>query len=442
MATGSDLGDLLASAAGANVNRPALNAFVANSQATNGLRSQQTEVAMLNAQKAQEEAVARGQLEDAYVRAGVPQSSAHLMTVASIAAGGGAVNALDAYQASQRGVLGDVNQMRTAAQTAAQQAIEGKVALPYAVPNNYAVLPNAVQPNVQQTAQGAAQTAQSHAVTVQDLERAEAAHAAAKNNVQGGLTPDAVETAARVVMADPKKMSQYAGYGQSGQTIKTNINNKITNMLNAADMQPEDMIRQRAIAQASVGSTGAAAKQAEILDAYMPLIKGNSQRIMQLLDQIDAAGGPAGSNEPIVNGYARLLGRQLGSDDLAELHSVFGSFQPELARLLTAGPSMNGVVSDKSRGDVQSMAPETMSSSNARRVLNRIDVELNLRRQGVENALQSGAEAQLPVISAHPRGVTPVAPAAAPPPAAAPLGSQVPRPGAPPTLPGGLTLVN
>jgi hypothetical protein len=233
--------------------------------------------------------------------------------------------------------------------------------------------------------------------------------------------------AARVTMADPTKMNTYAGFGKAGQANKDGINNRQAALLNQANMSPDDMIRQRAIAKASVGSTAAAAKQAETLDAYMPLVKANSTRISQLLDQIDATG--ATPDTPIVNGFSRVLGRNLGDDDLAELHSLFTTYQAEVGRLLTAGPSMNGVVSDTARKEVEGMAPENMTSSQARRVLNRVELETGIRRQAVQAALESGANAQLPVISPHPSGVTPAGPAA-------------PAGGAASGLPSGLTLVN
>ena len=54
--TGSKLADLFG-----NVNRPALNSFVATSQARNGLVSAQTQDALIKAQQAQES-------QDAYTR--------------------------------------------------------------------------------------------------------------------------------------------------------------------------------------------------------------------------------------------------------------------------------------------------------------------------------------------------------------------------------------
>jgi hypothetical protein len=107
MPTSQALGDLLAGAAGAPVNRPQLNAFVANSQATNGLRSAQTEEALLNAQRSQDEQIASGQLEDAFVQSGARPAQAHLMAVAARMHAGSAVNAMDMFKAYNATVLGD-----------------------------------------------------------------------------------------------------------------------------------------------------------------------------------------------------------------------------------------------------------------------------------------------------------------------------------------------
>lgn len=57
------LGDFLAGVGGAPVNRPGLEAFVANSQATNGLRTAQTEEALLNAQNTRDEMDAKDRVE-------------------------------------------------------------------------------------------------------------------------------------------------------------------------------------------------------------------------------------------------------------------------------------------------------------------------------------------------------------------------------------------
>lgn len=398
------LADLLSGAAGAPVNRPQLNAFVANSQATNGLRSAQTDEALLNAQRAQDEQTAAGELEDAFIKAGARPADAHLSAVAARMHAGSAVNAMDMFKAHNAMTLGDPSLLGTPDQTAAQQALSGKVAEPVALPNNYTTLPGSAPINPQQSAQGAAQTAQVQALTGLDVARAEDEHAKAKNATLNGtttLSPAAIEEGARVTMADPSKMGGYAGYGAAGAANRNAINNRRAEMLNEAGMSTDDMITHRAVAKASTAGASQAAKQLQTLDAFTPLVKANSDRIVALLDQLDASGG-AGVDEPIVNSFERMVGRKLNSDDLTELHSVFTSYQNEIARLLAAGPSMNGVISDHARADIQGMAPESMSASGARRVLNRVQTEIGIRRQGAHDSMEEAANAQRPVISAQP----------------------------------------
>jgi hypothetical protein len=156
---GQGLADLLSGAAGAPVNRPQLNAFVANSQATNSLRSAQTDEAMLNAQRAQDEQVASGQLEDAFVKSGARPADAHLMAVAARMHAGSAVNAMDMFKAYNSTVLGDPSKLNTPDQTAAAQAVSGKLEGPQNLPNNFSLPAGVAPPTMGQSPQGAAQSA-------------------------------------------------------------------------------------------------------------------------------------------------------------------------------------------------------------------------------------------------------------------------------------------
>lgn len=444
MADSQGLFDMLSGAAGHPVDRPGLNAYVANSQALNGLRSAQTEDAMVKAQQAREEMDASSQLESAYASMTGPDgrpimqpSAAHAAALISKAHFGNAKDAFEALGQAQKngfaGILGDPNQIGSPAQTGAQQGIQGKVAEPVTLPNNYTTLAGTPPVVPQQSPQGAAQTAQTNAMTGLDVARAEDEHAKAKNaaNPASSLDPQTLQDAALVVMADPTKMNQYAGFGQSGQNNKNGINNAIAKKLNDAGMNAGDMIRQRALAHASLGAAGSAAKQAQILDAYTPLVRSNGQRILQLLGQV----GDDGGDMPLIAGLERAAGRQLGSDDLAELHSVFGTYQQEVSRLIASSPTMTGVISDKARSDVQSMAPESMTTNQAKRVVNRIDTEIGIRRQGVQGSLDAAIGTQLPVTSSTGKGEdgapsqTPVAPsggAASPPAGGAGGGATLP----------------
>jgi hypothetical protein len=408
------LADLLSGAAGAPIDRPGLNAFVANSQARNGLVSAQTQDAIIKAQQAQEQMDAHNRLPQALKAAfpGMRDSEAELARDFLVGQNNGdPITALKSIGTMKLGYGPPTEQ------TSGQQMVQGKEAAPVAVPPNYVMPPGSpLAGPVQQTETG-------KALTGLDIAKAEDEHAKAKNAGTAGLSPlspAVLDMAARVVMADPSKMSSYAGYGASGQATKNAINARIADLLNTSGMTADDMINQRAVGKASVGAAGQAAKQQQTLDAFIPLIKANGGRITELLDQMDAAGG-AGIDEPIVNSYERMLGRQLNSDDLTELHSVFTGYQSEVGRLLAAGPTMNGVISDHARDLVNSMAPENMSASGARRVINRIDTEIGIRRQGVHNSINEAAAAQGPVISHHQPGNLP-----APPNAASPAGADLP----------------
>lgn len=157
--------DALAGAAGSNINRPQLNAAVANSQAINGLRSAQTEDALLKAQEASEQVVARANLRDSIGKLFGPNDQSKAEAATNLMLSGFAGNAKDAtdflngvQQNQFKTTLGDPSQLGTPNQTAAQQGVEGKVATPVQVPNEFTTLPGAFQPQVSQTPLGSAMT--------------------------------------------------------------------------------------------------------------------------------------------------------------------------------------------------------------------------------------------------------------------------------------------
>src|ERR1700675_2011607 len=173
----SPLADLLG-----NVNRPQLNAFVATAQAKNGLVSAQTQDAMIKAQQAQEEMAAHEQLLNTLTDAGMKGSDAALTKSLLLGHFGNAETALKAVAAVKLG-YGTPEE-----QTAGQQMSEGKVAPLQAVSNNFVVPAGQAQPNIQQSPQGAAQTAQTQALTGLDVARAEDEHAKAKNAISAGTS--------------------------------------------------------------------------------------------------------------------------------------------------------------------------------------------------------------------------------------------------------------
>lgn len=170
MANSQALGDLLSGAAGKPVNRPALDAAVMQGQALAGLRTAQTENSLLTAQRMREEQDASDQLENVLLsskdQSGNPMftpSQAKFTATQMKFLHGGSKEALEGWTAAQKSnataTLGDVSQLGQPSQTAAQQAVEGKVALPFEVKPESGVLPGAFTPTVMQTPGGVAATA-------------------------------------------------------------------------------------------------------------------------------------------------------------------------------------------------------------------------------------------------------------------------------------------
>jgi hypothetical protein len=122
--TGQALGDLFG-----GVNRPQLNAFVAQSQARNGLVSAQTQDAMVKASQAQEQQQAWDDLKSALMQKGYKESDADLARAAMV----GATNH-DPETAMKVLAMGDLGSGDPATQTAGQQMYQGHIAGPITTP--------------------------------------------------------------------------------------------------------------------------------------------------------------------------------------------------------------------------------------------------------------------------------------------------------------------
>jgi hypothetical protein len=175
---GQALGDLFG-----QVNRPALNSFVANSQAHNGLVSAQTQDAMIKATQAQEQMQAWEDLVPALRNAGYKESDAQLARVGMVASTNhDSETALKFMNLARLGSPTSTPEE----QTQAQQGYEGKVAPLQSVPNNFAVPFGQPPPNIQQSPEGVAQTAATNATAGLTNVKADA----------GGFAPHAGASAA------------------------------------------------------------------------------------------------------------------------------------------------------------------------------------------------------------------------------------------------------
>lgn len=217
MAGTQSLFDTLAGGFGHGVDRPALNAFVANSQATNGLRTAQTEEALNNAAMQQEEMQAHADLESSLMKVtgddGKPlltPSAAHLQAQELIGHFGDAKTVMQAYREAQQahntGIISNPANLNTPAYTAALAGNTNKAPEAVAVPNEYAVPPGMTPPVVQQTPLGAAETNEHNA----------AAHAKVAG---GGIDPTAVDFGAYQLYKTGKMPALGMGAGPARSAI-------------------------------------------------------------------------------------------------------------------------------------------------------------------------------------------------------------------------------
>jgi hypothetical protein len=132
-----------------------MNASVATAQANNGLRSAQTEEALLKAQQATEQLGAQHQLEEALGAVMGPnnEAGAHAAAMMAISkTGGDAKSALETLHQIQtnrnQGVLSDPANLGTPAATAAAQGNTNQVPKPETISPNYTVAAGMPDPNV------------------------------------------------------------------------------------------------------------------------------------------------------------------------------------------------------------------------------------------------------------------------------------------------------
>jgi hypothetical protein len=223
---GESLFDTLAGGFGHAVNRPALEAFVANSQANNGLRTAQTDVAIGNAQKQQEEFDAHNQIEaglgsltSADGKPIYTPSETKLVKNLLISHFGNAPEVIKALQegqtfANQR-VLSDPTQLGTPGATAAAQGNTNKVPEVAAAPEEYVVPPGMPTPTIHQTPLGQAKT-ESYGATA-DLKGMQAAHPELFHVANGQqLTPEQAQDVADFVRLNPAAASNVGALVRNG----------------------------------------------------------------------------------------------------------------------------------------------------------------------------------------------------------------------------------
>lgn len=207
------------------------------------------------------------------------------------------------------------------------------------------------------------------------------------------------------VMADPARMYDYTpGRGAAAAPVKKQINDAIADRLTAAGMKPEDLVRLRASAKAEAKSIEKMTAQVNAISSFEDLARFNGDRLLELVDKLDD------TSIPLIEGAARLAKRKVGgSEDAAEFASVLQSFQTEAARILN-NPNMTGVLTEGARQDMQHVIAGDATAGQAKRIVNRIFAEMDVRKASFDKSIEAAGQA----MTVTPPGVTPAAPQVTP----------------------------
>lgn len=410
--------DALAGAGGSNINRPQLNSYIANSQAVNGLRSAQTEDALMKAQELSEQSTARSQLEDSMNQLFGPNegSKAHAATMMMLSGFGDAKTAMQALNEVQKNqntaTLSDPNQLGSPAQTAASQGATGKLAPLENVPANYAVAPGAPQPNVQQSPQGAAQTA----LTTNMATNPQLFHPGG-GGALAGLTPEE-QTAVTTAISD-------------GRLDPTRVNSRNAKIIAQTELGAPGTNYNRLHADASLQSNSTFQQRAMSVD-MLPGLLSNMTTLGKKLN-----GGSGYNDVKTVGQMQQWMNGQSNDPDYTEYMGVRND------ALLRLASVMRGVgMSDQAHtAEIEANAPTLAPYALDAWAKGQMSVITPLLER--QNRITHLGEAG----QGTPKlGAAPATPAT---PAPAPLGSTVPtgQGPAPPAsggtvLPSGLTLVN
>lgn len=269
--------DVLSGAFGHAVDRPAMNAFVANSQATNGLRSAQTDEALLNAQRAITEHNAAMGLKDGYIKAGGDPNSADLYVNTLIGHFGTAEQAAQAQgqivKNKALGVLADPTKLGTPEAVAAGQAMEGKPASPYqTVPTDYTPTPGMpAQPAPQLNPSGqATANAQNSLAGLRDVQTA-----------AGGFNPHAAGGGLNLADADTVALNKAI---HEGRLNPDRINSRTAQLFAGLERQNGGTINYNAEAATAAAQRNVGLQSKMVGYEAMPTILSHMTSLGKALD--------------------------------------------------------------------------------------------------------------------------------------------------------------
>jgi hypothetical protein len=324
---GQALGDLFG-----NVNRPQLNAFVANSQARNGLVSAQTQDAMVKASQAQEQMEAWDKIKTDLIAQGAPESDATLARDAIVGA-----NNHDPVTAMKTLAMAKLGYGNPANQTAGQQMSEGKLAGPVAMPGE-SVMPvappggspfGAPQQTPLATAQAAAANAAAGLHNTQAAAGGYAPHAA----VFGATTPEGVTAITKAV--------------QEGRLDPTRVNSRTAPILAQMELNTPGTNYNRLHADAALQSNSTFQQRAMSVD-MLPGLLSNVTSLGKKLN-----GGTGYNDLKSVGQMQQFMNGQLNDPDYTEYMTARNDTLMRLASVMRGA----GMSDQAHTAEVQAMAP-------------------------------------------------------------------------------------
>lgn len=369
MANPQGLFDVLAGAAGAPVDRPKLEAFVANSQATNGLRTAQTEEALLAAQKSVEEAQSKRQLFDHFQNAGLKPSDAQLATDFAVGGMGNASQITEAIDKTQgiraNYTLGDPTQIGSPEAVAAAQVRKGTTADPFTtVPEQYAITPGVDHPPaVVESPLGQAKIDASNALA--------GLHGVQAHNAAGGtssLSDDAAYNAAirynatgtmptlggNAAIEDRRKILQFAANismnsGWAPPSWSAEGSPGATPSQHPTAAQATAPIVTAATTKANTAALGDMSKRTAVADASEQTAAANLKLAQHYLTNTDQTGSPLINS--VLNKFKSGV---LGDPDVSAYTNALTTAANEYARVVSMATGAQGIT-DAARREGQAL---------------------------------------------------------------------------------------
>lgn len=452
-----DLFDTLAGSFGHGVDRGALNAFVANSQSLNGLRTAQTEEALNNATKQQEEMQAHSELESSLSQVlgddGKPlltPSGAHLVATELKGHFGDAKTVMEALRATQlthnTGVISNPANLATPAATAAIAGNTNKMPATEEVHPEFTVpagMPS--PPTVFETPGGAANAsmhnatafAKEHPQMTPSLSDDAAYNAAVKYNRYGVMPTLGMGASAA---ADRKKVLEFAasisvdpnwtppswtqgpgntphapapGPAPGGPPAAPTPGAPATpahpTLQTATDaaVNPSET-------KATAASLSDMVKRTSVADASEQTALKNLQIAREMLAKADQTGSPLANT--IVN---KIRAGMFGDPDVAAYHNAISTARNEYARVISMATGAQGIT-DHAMREGQKLFPDDLAPA---------QFEANVAVAGREMANRTGSMHDQ--ISKLKTGLHTVPGGAAPPVTPSPAGPTPPGPEAP-----------